>query len=347
MRIHGFIYKSFLIYVFIVLCIVTGDAFGKDLDGKFVFAIREPLQNEDGFRAVTRTLERGRDASNWWEFYRFSICSMNSDGTDFRRLTDDAISYKPRLSPDGERIAYISGIERSKSLYVMFADGSEKKQLIRREYEIHDFWWSPLSHAILAVVEIDRPNDRLENWEISVDGKIKKWRSRRWTAGWLHWDVKGESAKEPNRRLLEVLPEGISWPEWSPDRKWIAFRTDGLLAIAEPDVVSLGRSWFLQLDEPPCDGIEEWSPDGKHVLFYTSREICMATVEQGKFKNYRNLSLYPGRDATWSPDGTHVAFIGNDSNNRRTSEIFTINIETGEMQQITSTTYDHFDLHWR
>lgn len=336
-----------IISVFLLVLTVGEVPSLEESEGKFVFAIREPLQNEDGFRAMTQTLERGRDTSNWWEFYQYTICTMNPDGTDFSRLTDDAVSYKPRLSPDRKRIAYISGIERSKSLYVMSVDGSEKKQLIKREYEIHDFWWSPLSNAVLVVVEIDRPVDRLENWEVPFDGKIKRWRSKRWAKGWLHWDVNGEKAKEPNRRLLDVLPEGSNWPEWTPDKKWIAFRTDGLLAIAEPEVVSMGRSWFLQLDEPPCDAIEEWSPDGKHILFYTNGDICMVTVEQGKFNSYQNLSQYSGRDATWSPDSSQIAFIGSDSNRRRTSEIFTINIKTGQMQQITSTNYDFFDLHWR
>ena len=165
--------------------------------------------------------------------------------------------------------------------------------------------------------------------------------------GWLHWDAKGEKVKEPKRRLLEVLPEGTRWPEWSPDRKWIAFKTDGLLALAEPEVVSMSRKWFLQRDEPPCEHIEAWSPDGKHLLFYTSGDICVATIARGRFKNYLNLSLYPGRDATWSPDGNHVAFIGNNPDGRRTSEIFILTVETGKMQQITSTTYDYFDLHWR
>lgn len=340
----------------ILICIISGFFFvllvgevisAEKSEDKFVFAIREPLQNEDGFRAITRTLERGRDTSNWWEFYEYNICTMNPDGTEFSRLTDDAVSYKPRFSPDRQRIAYISGIERSKSLYIMSVDGSEKRLLIKREYEIHDFWWSPLSNALLVVVEIDRPTDRLENWEVTIDGKIKRWRSKRWAKGWLHWNENGGKAIEPNRRLLEVLPEGTNWPEWSPDKQWIAFRAEGLLAIAEPGVVSMGRTWFLQLDEPPCDAIEEWSPDGKHVLFYTKSEICIVTVEKGKFKNYQNLSLYPGRDATWSPDSTQIAFIGSDTNRRRTSEIFTINIETGQMQQITSTNYDFFDLHWR
>ena len=45
--------------------------------------------------------------------------------------------------------------------------GRENKRLIKRQYDIHDFWWSPLSHALLVVVEIDRPKDRLENWEVT------------------------------------------------------------------------------------------------------------------------------------------------------------------------------------
>ncbi len=333
--------------VFILVVMVGSVVFAEESAGKLVFAIREPFMNEDGFRATTRTLQRGRDTTNWWEFHQYNICTMNPDGTDFRRLTNNGVSRKPRWSPDRERIAYISGINGAKSLYMMWADGTENKQLIKKQYDIHDFWWSPLSNAVLVVIEVDRPKDRLENWEVTVGGKIKRWRSEQWAKGWLHWDVKGKTVKNPHRRLLEVLPKGTQWPKWSPDHKWIAFMTEELLALAEPDVVSMGRRWFLQQNEPPCENIEEWSPDGKQFLFYTSDEICVATVEQGRFKSYQNLSLYPGRDATWSPDGSQVAFIGKDSDGRRTSEIFILDVETGKMQQITSTTYDYFDLHWQ
>ena len=224
----------------------------------------------------------------------------------------------------------------------------KNKRLVKKQYRIHDFWWSPLSHAVLVVIEFDRAKDRLENWVVTIDGKsTKRWRTRRWAEGWLHWDAKDEKVKEPKNRLIESLPEGISWPEWSPDRKWIAFKTDGFLALAEPDVVGATGLWFLQNDEPPCQGIEEWSPDGKQILFYTSHEICIAAVEKGKFKSYLNLSLYAGRDATWRPDGSQVGFIGSNSGGRRTSEIFILDVETGKMQQITSTSYDYFDLHWR
>ena len=338
-----------VIGVLILVVTVGGNVFSEGSAGKFVFAIREPFQHEDGFRAATQMLERGRGTTEWWEFYQYNVCTMNPDGTDFRRLTDDGLSRTPRWSPDRERIAYLSGVDGAKSLYVMWADGTKKKRLIKRQYDIQDFWWSPLSHALLVVVEIDRPKDPLENWMVTVDGKIKRWRpqTQQWAEGWLHWDAKGKTVKEPKRRLLEALPKGTTWPEWSPDRKWIAFNTDGILALAEPEVVSMTRKWFLKHDEPPCHKVEEWSPDGKQLLFYVSGDICVATVEHGRFKNYLNLSLYKGRNATWSPDGSQVAFIGANLDGRRTSEIFTLDVETAKMQQITSTAYDYFDLHWR
>ena len=340
-------YYKGVISMLISLFILSGVVFAEDDVGKLVFSIREPLLNEDGFRATTRKLEKGRSTNKWWEFYEYNIGTINSDGSDYRKLTDDGLSRNPRFSPDRKRIAYISGVDESKSLYLMLADGTQNKQLVKKQYAIHDFWWSPLSNAVLVVVEIDRPKDRLENWVVTVDGKIQRWRTQLWAQGWLHWDAKGEKVKEPNRKLIEVLPQGTRWPEWSPDRKWIAFKTEGYLALAEPDVVSIGRTWFLQQNEVPCDRIEEWGPYGKQILFYTSGDICVANIEQGKFTGYINLSLYQGRDATWAPDANRIAFIGADSNRRRTSEIFILEVDTGKMQQITSTTYDYYDLHWR
>ena len=337
-----------VILVFILFLTVGGVASAQGKVGNLVFAMRKPMENRDGFRASTRTLERGRGTTKWWEFYQYNICTMNPNGTDFRQLTDDGLSRRPRWSPNREHIAYISGVDGSESLYVIRKDGTGNERLVKKQYRIHDFWWSPLSHAILVVVEIDRAKDRLENWTVTIDGEsTKRWRTRRWAEGWLHWNAKGEKVKEPKNKLIEALPEGISWPKWSPDRKWIAFKTDGLLALAEPEVVGATGSWFFQKDEPPCQKIEEWSPDGKQILFYTSDQICITTVDKGRFKNYLNLSLYKGRDATWSPDGSRVAFIGGDTGGRRTSEIFTLEVKTGKMQQITSTSYDYFDLHWR
>ena len=340
--------KKYLFGIFILFVMITDLALARDNSGRFVFAFRKPHLHRDGFRAATGTLEKGRGTTKWWEFHQYDIGIMSSSGTDFRQLTDDGLSRRPRWSPDGTLIAYISGVDEAEALYVMNADGAEKTRLVKKQFRIHDFRWSPRSDAILVVVEIDRPKDRLENWVVTIDGKsTKRWRTRRWAEGWFHWDAKGEKIIEPKNKLLEALPEGVKWPEWSPDRKWIAFTTDGFLALAQPEVVGMTGLWFLQRDEPPCQRIERWSPDGGQILFYAAGSICVATVENGKFKSYQNLSRYRGRDATWSPDGSQVGFIGGDRGGRRTSEIFILDVKTGAMTQITSTSHDFHHLHWR
>ena len=280
--------KKYLFGIFVLAVMITDLALAQNETGRLVFAIRKPFLHRDGFRASTGTLEKGRGTTKWWEFYQYDICTMDPDGTDFRQLTNDGLSRRPRWSPDGTLIAYISGVDEAEALYVMNADGVEKVRLVKKQYRIHDFRWSPRGGAILVVVEIDRPKDRLENWVVSADGEsTKRWRTRRWAEGWFHWDREGQKIIEPKNKLLDALPEGVKWPEWSPDRTWIAFTTDGFLALAQPEVVGMTGLWFLQRDEPPCQRIERWSPDGGQILFYAAGEICVATVKDGKFKSYQ------------------------------------------------------------
>ena len=331
----------------IVNCVFSDENLGLN-EGKLVFSIRDSYVTRDGFRAATGTLEKGRGPQKWWEFYQSDICTINPDGSDFQKLTNDGLSRHPRWSQDRTRIAYISGIGIHQSLFVMMADGRHPKELVKKQYHIHEYWWSPAGDAILLAVEIDRAKDRLENWVVSIDGKkTQRWRSGRFTRGWIRWNPDGKKVKTPRNRFIDAMPDDVSWPKWSPSRKHLTFITNGVLAIADVDAISATGFWVLQRNEVPCERIEEWSPDGKQVLFYLRSEICVATVKRGKFTSYRNLSRFKGKGATWSPNGKQIAFIGQDQRGRRTSELYTINVANGEMRQITYTNFDYFDLHWR
>lgn len=316
--------------------------------GKLAFSIRVPYETRDGFRAITNTLEKGRGLRKWWEFYQYDICTMNPDGSNLRKLTNNGLSRRPRWSHNRGMIAYISGVGSHQSLMVMGANGGNSKELIKKQYNIHQFQWSPAGDAILVAVEIDRAKDRLENWVVGIDGEgIQRWRSARFSKGWIRWDLDGKKVREPRNRFIDAIPDDVSWPKWSPSREYLTFITNGVLAIADVEASSTTGLWVLQRNGVPCEQIEEWSPDGKQVLFYLHSEICVATVERGKFTSYRNLSRFRGRDATWAPGGKQVAFIGKDQGGRRTSEIFTVDVLSGELEQMTHTNFDYFDLHWR
>ena len=81
----------------------------------------------------------------------FEIHVMNADGSGQRRLTrnagqvhDGAIGARPRWSPDGRQIAFVSGRDGNADIYLMNADGSGQRNLTRdaRGHETV-FAWSP------------------------------------------------------------------------------------------------------------------------------------------------------------------------------------------------------------
>ena len=156
--------------------------------------------------------------------------------------------------------------------------------------------------------------------------------------------------KQPKTKLVEALSgSAASWPKWSPDRRYIAFvSTRRRVSLAEVETVGATGQWFRRKDEPPCIEIEEWSPDGKRILFWVWNHICIATVSKGKIEAVVRLAPGNNWDATWSPDGNHVAFVripaGDDDKNQ---EIFVIGIEDSQAVQLTYTNYSHFDLDWR
>ena len=72
---------------------------------------------------------------------------MNADGSDEHRLTDlsdNEIGFS--FSPDGERIAFYSGLMQNGSwdVYVMQADGSNLKRLTQDAANNTNPRWSPV-----------------------------------------------------------------------------------------------------------------------------------------------------------------------------------------------------------
>jgi Tol biopolymer transport system component len=320
-----------------------------EAQGKLVFSIRKPLTSLEAFKA---SIGMGKQVgAPWWRLYTSNLCTINPDGTAFKQLTDDGVSRGPEWSPNGKLIAYISGVGENESLNVMRQDGSEKRALLERQVKIDNFWWSPDSSALLVSVNTKKLTDPMESWVVTVDGESKKRMAySKWASGWNHWDAVKAEVTNPSDRLLSSLPKGTEWPEWTPDRKHIAFIANSagqrILAVANvEDVISM-RQWFPQLSEPPCDEIFEWTKDGKKLLFLAASRVCSAEIQKGRLENFINISGSYGDEATWNRDGSQVAFVKAEPG-RGNTEIYIVDADGSNPVRITNTNYNHGELDWR
>ncbi len=331
------IYAFSLLFIWIfVLAIASAQA-----DGKIVFTRSEfTLEGLRNSIVRSRVTKRG-----WWELYRRNICTINPDGTGFKQLTDDGVSYKAKWSPGGQKIAFYSGPPPTMSLQVMDSDGANRLELIPNQNDISDFDWSPDGTKILASIKSRMTINPEETWIVTVEdgGHTKQMGISKWAKGWNHWAAEGATVENPGKRLLDGLPKKVEWPEWSPDNKYIAFIYDGKLAIEDATTVGLIQKWRPSNLEPPCNRIGDWSPDSSKLLFFAAGNVCSINFDE---TNPVNLSMSRADDACWSPDGSQIAFISIDGRKRNT-EIYIMNADGTEHLQLTNTNYFHADVDWK
>ena len=277
----------------------------------------------DGMNVVYSTCNYAREGTPGGvrpDEVNFELESVNFDGTDARRLTENVVfDNYPAWSPDGERIAYISTGSgaaaygwNNVNLYSREADGTELRQLATGPLLHSPPRWSPDGERIAYA----KFSERFRDPGIYVV----------------------EAGGEDERRLTDA----VSGPTWSPDGSRIAYaKVDGdeiaLYTIAvdgtdarrlaaidgwQPDpkygAPNLSKVWIQKVS---------WSPDGTKILLlvdeHATPEIHTIGADgSGVTKlRVRNPSPDSIRDMAWSPDGTRLAISGEFRASGRNPEI--------------------------
>jgi len=92
------------------------------------------------------------------QYSSIDLYTVTADGNYVKRLTQDGKNCDAQWSPDGSKIAFKSDRDGKTLLYIMNADGSEKKQLTnistlecrnRREAQEWNYDWSPDGRQIV------------------------------------------------------------------------------------------------------------------------------------------------------------------------------------------------------
>ncbi|MBK5291718.1 MAG: PD40 domain-containing protein [Acidobacteriia bacterium] len=226
-----------------------------------------------------------------WRYVGRTVTRLPGTLRTIQLTTSTGLDHSPTFSPDGSRIAFSS--DRSGG------------------FEIY------LRPSRAAGREVQLTQDGGENVHpaLAPDGQEIAYHSAAKGGIWVIPSLGGHA-----RMVSEFGAE----PAWSPDGKWIAFRSGGFLSlsIAETTPPIGSRLWVVareggtprqvtHTDQPPgAHGAPSWSPDGKRLLFASSEvngKLWTVALQDGKLVP---LPLPEGfyLQPIFSPDGRSVYY---------------------------------------
>ncbi len=231
-------------------------------------------------------IENGRIAFLSNRDSNFEIYSMNADGSDQVRLTDDpGTDALPAWSPDGTKIAFISDRDGGETeIYVMNTDGTDQQNLTNDASRDTAPSWSPNGTKIVYMS--DRSGSA-EIYTMNADGSN------------------------------QAYPGGVSAagsePQFSPDGTKIVFISERDGGADEIYIMNADGSNQTRLtDSAGADAAPAWSPDGSKIAFFSMRgsdpEIYVMNADgtdQTNLTNHAGWDYHP----EWSPDGTKITFF--------------------------------------
>jgi Tol biopolymer transport system component len=250
----------------------------------------------------------------------YDIFVVGADGRGENNVTRNG-EYtgveEPKWSPDGGKIVFGSGGD----IYVINADGSEKKRITDNIYEDYYYEWSPDGRQI---VFWSYRNGSGDIYVINAEG--------------------GGEVKLTNNPDNGNYGSYNIGPSWSPDGKTIIYistnpsnRLSEIYAI-RPDGSHEVRLTRMSGSEYVDNDRQLWSPDGKRIAFmYRSSggglvydRICVMNSDGTDVKI---VTAGPHDDAPrWSPDGRKIAFL---STRDGQPEIYVMNPDGSDQKRIT------------
>jgi hypothetical protein len=265
-------------------------------------------------------------------------------------------------SPDGTQFAFVDRDKSDYNLYIMSADGSQRRQITQNS-QIHWVDWSPDGKRLLISRTVGSQGGA-EIWALRPDGSNmvaltdsdihKPWAE--WLADSETVIYAGEIGVGPSQMhfpeaylfatvsvreagLHEIFRESmaVTSVHLSPDRSNIAFAGFMVSDRNEP-----GDSRFfiinLNTDEVIYDSNEAvfyflWAQDGTQVVLFQNQQIQTVPIPEGEptiaeletdfFTMFEDYGFMG-----WSPDGTAIRLVNDYT-------LYDLNHMTGEIQPVT------------
>ncbi len=249
-------------------------------------------------------------------------------GTPTRIAEGLAWEVQPRFSPDGRRIAFTSDRGGGDNIWVMNADGSDKRQVTKEEFRLlYQPAWSPDGRFIAAKKHFTtgRSLGTGEVWLYHVSGGggvlLVKRESER------HQKELGEPVFAPGGGAVYYTRNVTPGPifEYAQDSNGNLFNIERYdLATGEVRTVVSGEGGAVR----PTP-----SPDGRKLAFARNREIYTVDVTGRNLRRITNDTDTDG-DASWSPDGRRLVWASG-AGSSRGSYLWTGSAAGGAPRQVT------------
>lgn len=229
------------------------------------------------------------------------------DGANVKQITEHgSISIKPKISPDGTKIAYLSYKDRYSFLYI-FDRLTGKVTPLSKEVGLNSApSWFPDGSRLAMTLSKDA---NMEIYIRNVDGS--------------------------NPVRITRNKDGDTSPSVSPDGTKIAFVSD---RGGNPQIYVMG----VDGSDPHRISYQggnsydpAWSPDGKMIAYVAEQrgegfEIYVMDADGSNPRRLTN-SYGSNESPTWSPDSRHIMFC---SNRNGRWELWTVNVKTGEERPV-------------
>ncbi len=236
------------------------------------------------------------------------IYMADYDGHNVRRVTEhNSISIRPKMSPNGRRIAYVSYKDRYQHLYILDLDSGESAPLSRQVGLNAAPSWAPGGERLAIVLGIE---GYANIYTINADGTDRR--------------------QITHERVLDTSPA------WHPSGEQIAFVSERhgspQVFVMNPDGSDARRVSFANGSayDP------SWSPNGRKLAFTVARrgegyQLHVLDIENGNTRQVTRTGRGMNESPSWSPDSRHIVFA---SDRGGSSQLWTVTLDTGEERRV-------------